>query len=479
MKSEIENIELINKYLNGKLSENEVNDFNNRLESDAEFKTFFEEHIIFLEGLKRLQLIGEIKKGKHIYVRNKWLKYFGLGSIIFVLIVLTSIYIFKSFNNDLKEKLNFESELKQTYSVAHDSVVEIKGRKGTKIRFNSNDLETFSKDSLSIELLELTTKQDLLFTNAQTVSNKKWLVSGGAFKIDIKQGGKSIVLKAGKTIDVTFPKTSSEDNMELFYGERDGYDNMNWSLSDISLTEEKPFYVIYYNDTILIDDILTKRYGVDTYKDIIQIDSLGFLFLSDIKMKFPEIKDYKNQKDTLRILKRFVYTEQADVELDVSEGLIRTDSTTTVLIKREYFEQIRLWSQNINNFNIANESSAEAAANYINQFYQTVQLLKLGWINIDKFARDEEKVNVRFSFNIDTNSNEIYIIDKKNNTVLNVYNDNVDLPLDRSFYIIAIGIKGKDIYGFKKSVRFNKQGNLRVDYKRINKSQIKSILTLD
>ncbi len=51
--------------------------------------------------------------------------------------------------------------------------------------------------------------------------------------------------------------------------------------------------------------------------------------------------------------------------------------------------------------------------------------------------------------------------------------------INRSFYIIVLGIKGKDIYGFKKSFRFNKNSECNIAYKKINEKQLKSFLIIE
>lgn len=484
MKNHIQNIELINKYLDRLLSENEIIDFENQLKTDVFFKEEYEAQVIFLEGLKRQALKAEIKKAKQSYVKNKWFKFFGIG---IMLIALSAIVYFNVFNSDkahLKSKLNFESEYIQSFQVIANSIIEIVGEKGTVIQFNPEDLETASNkpfigDSLIVELIELTTKQDLLLANAQTVSNGKWLISGGAFKIDIKSNGEHLILKKGKTIDAQFSKNTEEENMEVFYGKRDIENKMNWDLSDIKLVEQAPYYCIFYEQKTIIDRILTKRYGVDTMRDLINIDSLGYMFLKDLSIKFPQIRGFNNQKDTLRILKRFIYKEAGIDDLEMDEALIKTDSTITELIKREDFDKIRKWSKNIDGFDVINEESAQLFVNSTKNFYKSVEVSKLGWINIDKYIRQNKTINIKFNFNVRTSYDELYIIDQKSNTIVNVYNEKIDLPINRSFYIIAIGIKGKDIYSYKKSVRFSESQDFNISYKKVNESQIKSIMTIE
>jgi len=481
MENYIENIELINKYLNKELSEIEVKNFENRLKTDAFFKEDYEAHIVFLEGLKRQSLKGEIAKAKQTYVINKWFKF--LGIISSGLAVFFAVVYFNALNSDneyLKDKLNFESEYIQNFKVKVDSIIEIVGKKGTIIKFNPNDLETssnklFSGDSLNIELIELVNKQDLLLANTQTISDGKWLISGGAFKIEIKVDGESLLLKSGKTIDVKFPKNTSEADMQIFYGERNKEGYMCWDVSNIKLEEEK-YYTILYNDSSVLDTVLAKQFGVDMYKVIVKSDTLGYLKYKDIVEKFPKIEDVKIKNDTLRVYDVTFRYQYKELEIDDLIGETEVLQRKYISISKNEIENV---IKAINLDYVINEKSFELYNKVSNNFYESVKLSKLGWINVDKFAPEEEKINIKLNFSIKTNYNEVYIIDERNNTVLNVYDDEVDLPINRSFYIIAVGIKGKGVYGYKKSVRFNKNQNFNILHKKINEKQIKSILTIN
>ncbi len=522
MENYIENIELINRYLNKTLCESDIQAFENRLKVDSNFSTLFEEHQLFLEGLKRQQLKTDIIRAKQTYVRNKWFKVFGI--ILSGLIVLFAVAYFNLFNSDkeyLKGKLNFESEFVQNFNVPIDSFIEIVGQNGTVIKFNPKNLETrFGKpitgDSLKVELIELTTKQDLLLANAQTTSNGKRLISGGAFKIDIIANGEPLVLKESKTIDAQFPKNTSEADMQIFYGDRDNEGNINWIESNIKF-KQNPF-VVFINEGFVIDSVLSKQFGVVFFKGVSVIDTLGFMNFTDLKKKFPKINLYDKDADTIRVLKKYVQIidDYYDGELDDLENPFRVESIDELYNKKDVIidstlidlEEYRtselreimgklckqITKQELNELEevISKEEYKKRRLkydNYIeeiqvfnevsNELYKTIELSKLGWINIDKFAAEEETAKIKLNFNINTSYNEIYIVDQKNNTILNVYNDEVDLPINRSFYIIVLGIKGKDIYGFKKSFRFNKNSECNIAYKKINEKQLKSFLIIE
>ncbi len=521
MEAHIQNIELINAYLNKRLSLKEVKDFENKLKTDDQFRLLYEEHIDLLEGIKRQELKAEIKLGKQRYIRGKWLRYFGFGSIVIILGVIC-FNLFNPKKNTLKNTLNFEADYTQQFKLASDSIIEVKGEKGTLLRFHPNDLETnsgeqFSGDSLTVELIELTTKQDLLLANAQTVSNGKWLISGGAFKIDIKANNEPLVLKEGKTIDVTFPKNTKELNMELFYGERDKRGYMNWVPTSREIRPD-PF-VIYISENSILDEEFTIRYQVDMYKDVLVSDTLGFMNIKDMKQRFPKGNFYNINRDTIRLLNERVFiiddkyncdtswlnenitfkTKNIDslynkkevvidsvlidlkspiwVECRIIKGEVtkqiskqHSDSLKNIFSREYYDEQLRKYSLSIEQTQLLNKQ--------ISSFYRTIKISKLGWINIDKFSPEEEKVTVKLDFNLKINHRQIYVIDERNNTVLNVYNNEINLPINKSFKIMAFGMKDKQLYGFKKSVRYKKNGVLDVNYKKINESQIKGFMTL-
>lgn len=411
-----------------------------------------------------------------------------------MVLIIVCLNLFKSEENDFKNKLNFESEFLQEIIVPKDSIIEVKGDKGTVLRFNPDDLETksgktLSNDSLIIELIELTSKQDLLLANAQTVSKDKWLISGGAFKIDIKQGNNTLVLKEGKTIDVTFPKSTDESDMELFYGKRDVIGDMNWSETGMKF-DSYPF-VIFINQTSILDTVLTERYGsVITYRDVNVIDTIGYMSLNDVKIKFESVNLFDDNLDTLRIYR---YMEELPLPDAISE--IKTDIDSLVydeeLLYAHFKQLTKFQFEGLKNviskqayFEIKRKEELyfkEIKPQYRIQknVYKTIQLSKLGWINIDKFPSDEVKVKIALHSSIDADYEQLYLVDQNNNTILNVYGNSIDLPLNRSFHLIGIAQKGKTIYGYKKKVRFDKSGSFQINYKKIEESQIKSLLTID
>ncbi|MCL9806567.1 hypothetical protein NAT51_13610 [Flavobacterium amniphilum] len=158
-----------------------------------------------------------------------------------------------SLNNDAEPDLKTEvgkinnllkkyEEPSQLFKVASNKPSTVKGKKGTVISINPADLITENGQqpgkTIEVELKELTNQSDLLRTNAQTVSNGKQLVSGGAYFINLTSGGQQLKLKKNKTLSVAFPKLTNKE-MQLFYAQRDSLGQLDWQLANQKF-ENKP-----------------------------------------------------------------------------------------------------------------------------------------------------------------------------------------------------------------------------------------------
>lgn len=141
--------------------------------------------------------------------------------------------------NDILKKYE---EPSQFYLISPDSIFKVVGKKGTIIIINPSDMITETgqqiSDSIEVELKELTDQNQMFRTNAQTVSNGKLLVSGGAYFINIKSNGQQVKLKSDRTLKVEFPKIV-ENEMTLFFGLRDSLGQLTWD-SVAKTFEKKP-----------------------------------------------------------------------------------------------------------------------------------------------------------------------------------------------------------------------------------------------
>jgi hypothetical protein len=122
-------------------------------------------------------------------------------------------------------------EPSQTFQVPTDKQSNISGKQGTIILINPEDLTTENGQPLGktmeVELKELTNQNELLNSNAQTVSDGRLLVSGGAYYLNVTSAGQQLKLKEGKSLKVKFPQVSNTE-MALFYGQLDSIGHLSW-----------------------------------------------------------------------------------------------------------------------------------------------------------------------------------------------------------------------------------------------------------
>lgn len=119
----------------------------------------------------------------------------------------------------------------QKLTVSSNKKTKVRGKGGTIIHVDPIDLSAEDGQPLGktidIELKELINQKDFLKANAQTISDGQLLMSGGAYYINMTSDGRQLKLKDKRGLKVEFPKLI-ENEMSLFYGQRDSLGQINW-----------------------------------------------------------------------------------------------------------------------------------------------------------------------------------------------------------------------------------------------------------
>lgn len=287
MENYIQNIELINNYLNKSLPNRENLKFENRLKTDAQFNGLFEAHIVFLEGLKRQSLKLEIKKARQSYVTKTWFKYIGISIIVLVVSVL--IFTMLNIQNDKKindqpqknnnskivsdsvvpeivsqketiikdtivtekeeveektiinkinenkeiTKVEIPEKLAQTFRVNTNKDTTIVCKEGAKLGIKSNSFieanNTIVSGVIELNVTEYYKRSDILLAHLTTTANEDLLETGGMLFIEAIKNESILKLKENTHIEIAFPSNGKKENMQLFSGEwNDGI--INWTL---------------------------------------------------------------------------------------------------------------------------------------------------------------------------------------------------------------------------------------------------------
>ena len=110
--------------------------------------------------------------------------------------------------------------------------------------------------------------------------------------------------------------------------------------------------------------------------------------------------------------------------------------------------------------------------------YKSIQLAKLGWINVDRLYPDiEERLELQIS-NGDQFS-LMYVIDESNNTVLNVYADadyKISLPKGRQFKVLGFFLDDEKLFAAKKAVRLIEEREMELKMKPIDLKDVRKYL---
>ncbi|MCK0158108.1 hypothetical protein MWU65_13015 [Cellulophaga sp. F20128] len=174
MENTIQHIELINNYLRRTLTEKEFQNFENQLKTNPDLKSIYKEHLIFLEGLKRINLKQDIKKARKNYKMTKGLKLFGYSFIVVLIIVVAGILFLARQNEVIQENKNLEDnylkdtitlnikqaeiQAKETEVVIIENTVSVAGVKSEKSIIRTKPVEG-KLNPTSIQTSKLQNKQ--------------------------------------------------------------------------------------------------------------------------------------------------------------------------------------------------------------------------------------------------------------------------------------------------------------------------------
>ena len=363
---------------------------------------------------------------------------------------------------DLKQALREFEPTTQIFEINKDSIVEIRGAKGTILKIDPSVLQHLDGSSVTSEievrLMELTTTEDLLRANAQTVSNGKWLMSGGAYQIQIYADNKELKIADEKSIEVNFPKITSK-KMQLFDGNRDVKGNMNWELSNQVLIGKK-YPVLIRKDSSFMR--YNRPFAIDMSVDSVIYNSLKEMFtIDEIVERYPELDSIIVKNDTIlgirfkRIIPEIVPGDSInDVEIlyDVETGKFLNAGSTYDLM---------------------------------NDVYAAITINKLGWKNVDWFYPEIiERVRFEIVADVDMDYAQIYAADTENNALVNLFEDEKGLvsfnaPQGIRLTIIAFGIKDEQTYGYKKSVLMEKDTKHQIKYRKVDGKKMEDYFKLD
>lgn len=322
------------------------------------------------------------------------------------------------------------TEKPQKLTAPSDKKTTATGAKGTIIHVDPNRLETVDGsplgDDIQIELLEMTNNASMLLNNAQTVSNGKILVTGGAYYLNMTSDGKQLKMKQGIGLEVEFPKLT-EDEMGLFLGERDSLGQVNW---------------------IPTED----RFNPKNIEDAEE----------------PE-KPIKHEEVEELAIVRIEYLDYMDDTVAAPKKVNKEDVSEAEY--KEYLKKVQVYEE------------LKKEIEYQRQTYQAVELMNFGWINCDRFYNDPSpKTDIQLVVNNDSLQGarffavfkdirsvmtECYYKGRKENASFR------NIPEGKELTIIALSAKDKTPYVFETTINTETAKKVQIKFMETTQAAIK------
>ncbi|PKP15679.1 MAG: hypothetical protein CVU07_09340, partial [Bacteroidetes bacterium HGW-Bacteroidetes-23] len=126
-----------------------------------------------------------------------------------------------------------------------------------------------------------------------------------------------------------------------------------------------------------------------------------------------------------------------------------------------------------------------------NKMYQTVQLNKFGWINCDRFVRNQKSTNLYYTFNDNDSivSANVYLVFKDRNSIINNFyfkqNDSqyvngfFNIPLQSNTKLIAFSVKNDKIYSFQSDVVVTPNQTIQLNMVETSEEEMNKLFKLN
>lgn len=377
--------------------------------------------------------------------------------------------------SSLFQKLTKQS---QEFSISTNNDTILKCKEGIVLKISSNSFAFEDNDNQISKNIDLKIKEfyklsDFIAANLTTTTKDDILETGGTIYIEAFSEGKKCKLKKDQTIEIRFPYKDKKEDMELFTGQFNESNIIEWTKQEIEKTEndniyefwtvdQKPEFIggkealIRYLATNTVYPAIAKERGVQG-KVFIQfkIDTNGVV-------RNPKVLrgvDPSLDKEALRVIQslpKFIPGKKNGKKVIVDYIIpINFKLNNGSLTKFNILDDDSIFKTEFNNNN--EKSSINDVSNYI--LYST----NLGWINCDRFGRSP-KQKINYFVNSDENVNVKIVFNEFRSILPGYYNGKgtvfQNVPNGEKITIIALKCENNSPYiAIKQTIISNKPEN--------------------
>ena len=440
---------------------------------------------------------------------------------VYVTIVLCTVLLFSC--NNKKEKANAETAVtsafdtvkllldqpidivaynnafvensKQKFTASPGKISIIKAAKGLKLTVDPNVLEkedgSVVDGKIAVSILELITSEELFKSNAATMSDGRLLASGGSYFIGMECNGQKLRIKKNRSLQVEFP-VLKENEMELFYGQRDAGNNMNWISAGINL-EQKQQEQIQFTDSNQNSDFslpafaLTKEGGAKIFPTLNEK-----VYYYETEMTIKRLVDTINRHkakiyiDTVYMWPKQIAVLKPGQRVDTNflyrvygppkQFILKTCKAMEEEIARKAKEKMQQKEA-------IEKWQPRSLAGQLQKYYTPSNIRYLGWINCDRYQNNiptEVELDLPITFN--KGSIQYFIIFNSINGLisgtLDVINEKktlLSLPANQPITLIAFTKNNGQIFHCKEEFVVQKNKIVKPDFKNLSAEEMSKI----
>ncbi len=386
----------------------------------------------------------------------------------------------------------------QIFTVTPYKISILTAKKGLRVTVNPGALQkedgTAADGNITVSIIELTTSEDLFKSNAATVSDGRLLVSGGSYFISMECNGKKLQLKKGKNLQVDFP-VLKRDEMQLFYGQRDTANNMNWLDAGVNLQQRKADEILFTDSSSnnLTDNFpaltLTAGGEAKVYRTLNEK-----VYYYETMMTIKQLLDTIN-RHTTKIYADTVYMWPKEIATLLPGQRVDTNYLYAVYGPPKQFilKTCRTLQQDIERKELEKRNREKALENWqpknlagqIQKYYNPAAINKLGWINCDRFYQYNPATEVEIDLPITFNKGTIqyFVIFKYFNGLINGKLDisegeNIllkNLPAGESVILIAFTKNNGQLFNCKEEFVIQKNKPVKFNFKPVSAEEMNKI----
>jgi hypothetical protein len=250
MRNELEQISIIEKYLNNELSAEETAAFEQNLSADPQLQEALTLQQEIMKGIGNLSMKQKIQLAKKRYYRNRNITRWGLGSLVIIVATVVAILIYAGKSNShsipngsavlpefneqhQKEWADADKRIapqKFLITTGRDTIVETSN--GMVIQVPANGFLTEDKQPVTGQI-ELTIKEamdaaSIMTAGLSSTSGDQLLESAGMFLVDARQKGNILSINPSAGLYIELPTDTIRPGMKLFKGKRLADGRIDW-----------------------------------------------------------------------------------------------------------------------------------------------------------------------------------------------------------------------------------------------------------